>query len=38
MEKGLKQFDKYIEPEDLLGCSILVNSEDNEDADISDNE
>ena len=36
MESGLKQFDKYITPEDLIGCSYLIDIEE-EDADISSN-
>ena len=31
MEKGLKQFDKYITPEDLLGTAFLFISEDEDD-------
>ena len=31
MEKGLKQFDKYIKAEDLLGSSILIEDEEDKD-------
>lgn len=37
METGLKQFDKYITPEDLIGSSILIETEEEKDADISSN-
>lgn len=36
MESGIKQFDKYIKPEDLIGSANLIDIEE-EDADISDN-
>lgn len=31
MEKGFKQFDKYLTAEDLLGCGILIDTEEEED-------
>lgn len=31
MEKGFKQFDKYLTAEDLLGCSSFVITEEEED-------
>ena len=31
MEKGIKQFDKYIKPEDLIGSSFLINIEEEDD-------
>lgn len=40
MEKGFKQFDKYlkdIKPEDLIGSSYLMNIEEEEDANIQHN-